>query len=54
MHIIAGKAVAFKEAASPEFTEYQKQIIKNAKALCDALTEKASGSCLAGPITICC
>ena len=39
MHIIAGKAVAFKEAASPEFTEYQKQIIKNAKALCDALTE---------------
>ncbi|SDP16571.1 serine hydroxymethyltransferase [Eubacterium maltosivorans] len=40
MHIIAGKAVAFKEAASPEFTEYQKQIIKNAKALCDALTEK--------------
>jgi len=40
MHIIAGKAVAFKEAASPEFTEYQKQIIRNAKALCDALTEK--------------
>lgn len=40
MHIIAGKAVAFKEAASPEFTEYQKQIIKNAKALCDALTDK--------------
>lgn len=40
MHIIAGKAVAFKEAASPEFTEYQKQIIKNAKALCGALTEK--------------
>ncbi|MBS6339936.1 MAG: serine hydroxymethyltransferase [Eubacterium limosum] len=40
MHIIAGKAVAFKEAASPEFTEYQKQVIRNAKALCDALTEK--------------
>ena len=40
MHIIAGKAVAFKEAASPEFTEYQKQIIKNAKALCNALTDK--------------
>lgn len=40
MHIIAGKAVAFKEDASPEFTEYQKQIIKNAKALCNALTDK--------------
>lgn len=40
MHIIAGKAVAFKEAASPEFTEYQNQIIKNAKALCNALTDK--------------
>lgn len=40
MHIIAGKAVAFKEAAGPEFTEYQKQIIKNAKALCNALTDK--------------
>lgn len=40
MHTIAGKAVAFKEAASPEFTEYQKQIIKNAKALCNALTDK--------------
>lgn len=40
MHIIAGKAVAFKEAASPEFVEYQKQILKNAKALCAALTDK--------------
>lgn len=40
MHIIAGKAVAFKEASSPEFVEYQKQILKNAKALCAALTDK--------------
>lgn len=40
MHIIAGKAVAFKEDASPEFVEYQKQILKNAKALCAALTDK--------------
>lgn len=33
MHIIAAKAVAFKEALSPEFKEYQKQIISNAKAM---------------------
>ena len=36
-HVIAGKAVAFKEALSPEFKEYQIQIVKNAKALADAL-----------------
>lgn len=35
MHIIASKAVAFKEALEPEFKEYQKQIIKNAKAMAD-------------------
>lgn len=33
MHVIAGKAVCFGEALKPEFGEYQKQIIKNAKAL---------------------
>ena len=33
MHVIAAKAVAFKEALSPEFKEYQKQIIKNASAM---------------------
>ena len=37
MHIIAAKAVALGEALKPEFKEYQKQIVKNAKALCDAL-----------------
>lgn len=37
MHIIAAKAVAFKEALAPEFKEYQRQIIKNAKALADEL-----------------
>jgi glycine hydroxymethyltransferase len=37
MHVIAGKAVAFKEALSPQFKEYQKQVVKNAKALADAL-----------------
>ncbi len=35
MHIIAAKAVAFKEALSPEFTEYQKQIVKNAAAMAE-------------------
>jgi glycine hydroxymethyltransferase len=39
MHVIAAKAVAFKEALSPEFKSYQKQIVKNAKALATALTE---------------
>ncbi|MGN0817348.1 MAG: serine hydroxymethyltransferase [Candidatus Coproplasma sp.] len=35
MHIIAAKAVAFKEALTPEFKEYQAQIIKNAQAMAD-------------------
>ncbi|HPL82796.1 MAG TPA: serine hydroxymethyltransferase [Candidatus Omnitrophota bacterium] len=38
MHVIAGKAVAFKEAMSPEFKTYQNQIVKNAKELAGALT----------------
>lgn len=37
MHVIAGKAVALKEALSPEFKEYAQQIVKNAKALADTL-----------------
>lgn len=37
MHTIAAKAVCFKEALSPEFKEYQKQIVKNAAALADGL-----------------
>lgn len=40
MHIIAAKAVAFKEALSPEFKEYQKQVLKNAKALAAALMNR--------------
>ena len=38
-HVIAGKAVAFKEALSPEFKEYQKQIVANAKVLAERLIE---------------
>ncbi|MDR2735860.1 MAG: serine hydroxymethyltransferase [Puniceicoccales bacterium] len=37
MHVIAGKAVCFKDALSQEFVEYQKQILKNAKTLCNEL-----------------
>lgn len=37
MHVIAAKAVAFKEALTDEFKTYQAQIIKNSKAMCDAL-----------------
>ena len=37
MHIIAAKAVCFKEALDPSFIEYQKQVIKNAKVLADEL-----------------
>ena len=38
MHVIAGKAVAFKEALSPAFREYQKQVVKNAAAMADEFT----------------
>ncbi|WP_055071175.1 serine hydroxymethyltransferase [Clostridium massiliamazoniense] len=37
MHIIAAKAVCFKEALEPEFKEYMQQVVKNAKALSEAL-----------------
>lgn len=40
MHIIAAKAVSFKEALSVEFKEYQEQVILNAKALSESLKEK--------------
>ena len=40
MHGIAAKAVCFKEALQPEFKEYQAQILKNAKALCEGLKKR--------------
>jgi len=43
-HIIAAKAVCFGEALKPEFAEYQKQIVANAKALADAIIQE--GFCL--------
>ena len=39
-HIIASKAVAFKEALEPEFKEYQNQVVKNAKKLAEELTNR--------------
>lgn len=40
MHVIAAKAVALKEALQPEFVDYQKQVVKNAKALAKALQNR--------------
>ena len=40
MHVIAGKAVAFKEALTPAFKAYQQQVVTNARALAETLTER--------------
>ena len=40
MHVIAAKAVAFKEALEPEFKAYQQQVVKNAQALAETLIER--------------
>jgi glycine hydroxymethyltransferase len=40
MHVIAAKAVAFKEAMEPEFVEYQKQVIKNAQAMAKVFMDR--------------
>ena len=40
MHVIAGKAVAFKEALAPEFKAYQQQVVANAKVLAETLIER--------------
>jgi glycine hydroxymethyltransferase len=42
-HVIAAKAVAFKEALAPDFITYQKQVVANAKALSNSLLEKGIG-----------
>ena len=39
-HVIAGKAVSFKEALSPSFKKYQEQVVKNAKVLADELMKR--------------
>ena len=40
MHVIAGKAVAFKEALEPEFKAYQEQVVKNAKAMAEVIIKR--------------
>ena len=40
MHVIAAKAVSFKEAQSPEFVDYQKQVVRNAKAMAATFMER--------------
>jgi glycine hydroxymethyltransferase len=40
MHVIAAKAVAFKEALEPDFTAYQQQVVKNAQAMANAITAR--------------
>lgn len=40
MHVIAGKAVAFKEALQPEFKTYQKQVVANARAMAAVMVER--------------
>ena len=40
MHVIAAKAVAFKEAMAPEFKAYQQQVLKNAQIIAEALTQR--------------
>ena len=40
MHVIAAKAVAFKEALEPEFTDYQKQVVVNARAMADVMQQR--------------
>jgi glycine hydroxymethyltransferase len=48
MHVIAAKAVAFKEALSPAFKDYQRQIVANAKALAEALKSAGLRLCSGG------
>lgn len=43
MHVIAGKAVAFGEALEPEFKDYQKAVVENARALADTLVQGGLG-----------
>lgn len=48
MHVIAAKAVAFREALRPEFKTYQQQIVKNAQALAEALKRAGLRLCSGG------
>lgn len=47
-HVIAGKAIAFKEALAPEFVEYSKQIIRNAKAMVEVFNQEEDVRVISG------
>jgi glycine hydroxymethyltransferase len=51
MHVVAAKAVAFAEAAQPEFRSYQERVIANARALCEALASHGLPSVTGGTDT---
>ncbi|XPE62700.1 hypothetical protein ACNKHU_15450 [Shigella flexneri] len=53
MHVIAGKAVALKEAMEPEFKTYQQQVAKNAKAMVEVFPSAATKRFPAALITTC-
>ncbi len=53
-HVIAAKAVAFAEAARPEFRHYAAQVVANAAALAEPWPARASASSRAAPTTTCC
>ena len=53
MHVIAAKAVAFKEASLPEFKDYQRQVVKNAQTMAETLISRGYNIVSAAPITIC-
>ena len=54
MHVIAAKAVCLKECQTDAYKEYQRGIVRNAKALCKGLMDRVSGSYPAGRIIISC
>jgi glycine hydroxymethyltransferase len=51
MHVIAAKAVCFKEAAEPGFAAYQRQVVANAQRLAAASPPRVSASSAAAPTT---
>jgi glycine hydroxymethyltransferase len=51
MHVIAAKAVCFKEAMEPAFADYQQQVVANAQRLASAWRIRASASSAAAPTT---
>ena len=53
MHVIAGKAIAFKEAMEPEFKAYAEQVIKNAKTMVQVFLQRGIKVVSAAPTITC-